>query len=139
MVRWLGVGFCLCCWGCAALQYNDPDPWLWGSYYFAIGLFVALTLAGWRLRLGFIALVIASVALMISSWPGVVQYWNNQDGQTLSHAMSREFPYLEMTREFGGALGGLLITGMAFACRPHRRMSPESNSPAENSKRESNS
>lgn len=110
----------------AALQYNDPDPLLWAAYYLGIGLFALLSAAGYRLRLGFISLVIASVSLMLSAWPGVQQYLANQDGQTLANAMSKEFPYIEQTREFGGAVLGLVsaifaFTAAAYLPRPTRR------------------
>lgn len=110
----------------AALQYNDPDPLLWGAYYLGIGLFAVLSAAGFRLRLGFISLVIASVSLLMSTWPGVQQYLANQDGQTLANAMSKEFPYIEQTREFGGALLGLVFaifcfTAAAYLPQPTRR------------------
>ncbi|MCE2792288.1 MAG: transmembrane 220 family protein [Planctomycetota bacterium] len=115
----------------AALQYNDPDPMLWGAYYLGIGLFAVLSAAGFRLRLGFISLVIASVSLLMSTWPGVQQYLTNQDGQTLANAMSKEFPYIEQTREFGGAILGLLcsifcFSAAAFLPRPTGRRRPVS-------------
>lgn len=118
----------------AALQYNDPDPLLWGSYYAGIGLFALLSAAGFRLRLGFVALVIASVSLLMSTWPGVQQYLANADGQSLANAMSKEFPYIEQTREFGGALLGLFsavfsFTAAAFLPRPNRRGKPDSRGP----------
>jgi hypothetical protein len=116
----------------AALQYNDPDPLLWGAYYLGIGLFAILSAAGFRLRLGFISLVIASVSLLLSTWPGVQQYLANQDGQTLANAMSKEFPYIEQTREFGGAILGLVSTIFCFSATAYlpqlaRRQQPGRN------------
>jgi len=98
---------------CAALQYNDPDPLLWGAYYLALGLFAILCSFGLRLRFGFISLVMASLLLLGGAWPGVQQYLGNKDGQTLANAMSKEYPYIEQTREFGGAAIGLAA---AIAC-----------------------
>lgn len=99
---------------CAILQYNDPDPLLWGAYYLALGLFAVLSSFGFRLRLGFISLVMASVLLLGSTWQGVQQYLSNKDGQTLSNAMSKGYPYIEQTREFGGATLGLLAAVICF-------------------------
>lgn len=99
---------------CAILQYNDPDPMLWGAYYVALAMFALLCSFGLRLRIGFISLVMASVSLLMNTWPGVQQYLNNQDGQTLGNAMSKEFPYIEQTREFGGALVGLAAVVFCF-------------------------
>jgi energy-coupling factor transporter transmembrane protein EcfT len=110
---------------CAILQYNDPDPLLWGAYYFAIALFALLSAVGFRLRLGFIALVAASVSMLLTTLPGVQQYLSNQDGQTLANAMSKEFPYIEQTREFGGALICLAATIFCFvstAYHPRRQL-----------------
>lgn len=99
---------------CTVLQYNDPDPFLWGAYYLALGLFAILCSFGFRLRLGFISLVMASVLLLGSTWPGVQQYLGNKDGQTLANAMSKEYPYIEQTREFGGAVLGLAAAIFCF-------------------------
>lgn len=121
---------------CAILQYNDPDPLLWGAYYLALGLFAILCSFGLRLRLGFISLVMASILLLGSSWPGVRQYLANKDGQTLANAMSKEYPYIEQTREFGGAAIGLVAAIFCFSVaqrypRPkHNGSSPRSNSDA---------
>lgn len=121
---------------CAILQYNDPDPLLWGAYYLALGLFAILCSIGLRLRLGFISLVMASILLLGSSWPGVRQYLANKDGQTLSNAMSKEYPYIEQTREFGGAAVGLVAAIFCFSVaqrypRPkHSNSSPSSTSDA---------
>ena len=94
--------------------YNDPDPLLWGAYYLAIGLFAILCSFGLRLRFGFISLVMASLLLLGSTWHGVQQYLVNKDGQTLANAMSKEYPYIEQTREFGGATLGLLAAVICF-------------------------
>lgn len=99
---------------CAALQYNDPDPLLWGAYYLALGLFAILCSFGLRLRFGFISLVMASLLLLGGTWPGVQQYLGNKDGQTLANAMSKEYPYIEQTREFGGAAIGLAAAISCF-------------------------
>ncbi len=88
----------------AAFQYNDPDPWTWIGLYGAAG--ISLLLAGFRITSRWLAWLTAVAALVLAarSAPGVWQYLTNHDGQTLANAMSKEHPYIEETREFGGAI-----------------------------------
>lgn len=117
---------------CAALQYNDPDPLLWGAYYLALALFAILCSFGLRLRFGFISLVMASLLLLGGTWPGVQQYLSNKDGQSLANAMSKEYPYIEQTREFGGAAIGLAAAISCFLVAqriPRPKQTPADSSP----------
>ena len=113
-MKWLNFAIAAICFAFAALQYNDPDPLIWVGMYGAVGVFAILSALGWRLRLGAIALVGLCLFMMGRSAPGVYSYLTNKDGQTVSNAMSKEFPYIEETREFGGATLGLVFVACSF-------------------------
>ncbi|MEQ1904384.1 MAG: transmembrane 220 family protein [Pirellulaceae bacterium] len=87
----------------AGLQWNDTDPHVWAPYYTLAG--VGAILAGLTKNLRFIQWMClgASLILMLDTAPGLVQNLTNNDGFDLSR-MSPERPYVEESREFGGAL-----------------------------------
>lgn len=92
----------------AFFQLNDPDPILWVSIYLLVAVAAGLLAAGkfyptFILFLGGVCLYFCA-----SSIPGVIEYITNEDGNTLAQGMSYEYPYIEETREFGGALIALL-------------------------------
>jgi hypothetical protein len=113
-MKWTNLVIAAICFSFAVLQYNDPDPLYWAGFYGVIGLYAVLTAFGWRLQLGAIALAGFCLVMLSQSIPGVYSYLTNKDGQTLSDAMSREYPYIEETREFGGAVIGLLFVAISF-------------------------
>lgn len=97
----------------AAFQWNDPDPMLWIAVYAVVGVVALMAAFGKSSMIltGVIACVCAY--LMGMEHHGVVEYLNNEDGQTLSNAMSKEHPYIEQTREYGGALIALLFVAFS--------------------------
>ena len=97
-------------WICAALfllsagwQWNDPDPHVWGPYYAFAG--VGAFFAALKKNLHFIPWMCfgASLLLMLQGTNGLVQNLTSSDGFDLSR-MSPDRPYVEVSREFGGAL-----------------------------------
>lgn len=92
---------------CAALQYNDPDPWRWMGVYALAGLLSAADAAA----LGVSRWVPAGVAAVVLVWAA-----------SLLPSVAREaaFTGTEVERELGGLLlvsAGLLI----LTLRPARR------------------
>jgi hypothetical protein len=97
----------------AGFQYNDPDPWIWIGLYGAAG--VSLLMAGLGMPLRWLAWLtaIAGLVFVAKSTPGVWLYFTNNDGQSLANAMSKEYPYIEETREFGGAIIAMAMSFFA--------------------------
>jgi Transmembrane family 220, helix len=87
----------------AGWQWNDPDPHVWGPYYALAG--VGAIFAGLKTNLRFIPWMClgASLILMLQATTGLVQNLSNSDGFDLSR-MSPDRPYVEVSREFGGAM-----------------------------------
>jgi hypothetical protein len=97
----------------AGFQYNDPDPWIWIGLYGAAGISLSLAAIGMPVRGLAWATALASLVFAGIAVPGVWQYLTNHDGQTLANAMSKEHPYIEQTREFGGAIIVLIMALVA--------------------------
>lgn len=90
----------------AWFQFNDPDPLIWVSYYLLLAGLGISQLRGslrntWR-WLGFGA----SLVLLFQSAPGLFDFITNQEGYTVMEVMSQDKPWIELSREFGGALIG---------------------------------
>lgn len=92
----------------AWFQLNDPDPLLWVSFYLMLAGLGGMKVGGklrnvWRwFAMG------ACATLMLQSIPGLLDYITNQDGYTITQVMSNDKPWIELSREFGGALIGLI-------------------------------
>lgn len=91
----------------AALQLNDPDPWVWiPLYLLAAGLcgyrFAGRAKAGLeRISIG-IYIVYALYLLFVRD--GVVDWFDEHDAENLVQSMKATKPWIENTREFGGLL-----------------------------------
>lgn len=92
----------------AALQFNDPDPYVWIGFY----LFAALIcLLGFMKKQNKVLLGLGLVVSFLwASWllPSVWQWW--QSGEELMQSMNEQKMYIEETRE----CLGLLICFFAF-------------------------
>lgn len=99
----------------AALQYNDPDPWLWmpiylygailcwqafrGKYYPGANLF------------GITAYLVYAVILFVEK-DGVWDWFTKHDAANIAGSMKAETPWIEDTREFFGLI--ILIVVLAI-------------------------
>lgn len=91
----------------AALQLNDPDPWIWMPLY----LFAA-TLCGFRyagkgkigLEYTAILIYLAYAGLLLFTQNGVMDWYKDHDAESLVQSMKATKPWIENTREFGGLL-----------------------------------
>lgn len=89
----------------AALQYNDPDPWLWGPIYLY---------AAWicyqgskqkfypKLCLGGMAVYLAYAMYLFLDKNGVLNWATEHHAENLVQTMKATKPWIEETREFGG-------------------------------------
>ena len=90
--------------GCAAVQYNDPDPLLWIALYGSGAVLLALAALGWRRRWA-VAIVLGAYAAMGATvLPGFVDWLLHYPGGDLVAPMSADHPHIEMSREFVGLL-----------------------------------
>ena len=101
----------------AAVQYNDPDPWLWIAIYgLTAGLFIA-NISGWYNKRVLWVLFVVGVAYSLTYIGGVIDYIGMGEPGAIIETMKAEKPYIEETREFFGmwiviaAIGFLIKKG----------------------------
>lgn len=95
--------------GFAGLQFNDPDPVIWVSFYIVCALVPSLLLFNKFYRsLFWLAVAICTIQLVISA-PGAYQYYLHMTEEPLMQGMNPAKPYIEECREF---LGTLIALGL---------------------------
>jgi Transmembrane family 220, helix len=99
----------------AALQYNDPDPFIWIPIY----LFAAFLC--WRAYKGIhhrslyvvaIGIYLLYAVYLVFDKNGVISWASEHAAESLVHSMKAEKPWIEETREFGGLV--ILIVAVAI-------------------------
>ena len=105
--------FCLLFILSAALQYNDPDPYLWIPIYMYGAIYCWLAFKGnYHPK----AYLIGSAILLIYagyeffSTDGVLDWMNKHNAEDIAGTMKAEKPWIESTREFFGLM--ILIGAM---------------------------
>lgn len=102
----------------AGLQFNDPDPHIWVSFYVICALVPLLLVANKFYRPMFwFAVVICSLEILNSA-PGAYQYYLHMAEEPLMQGMNPQKPYIEECREFLGVLIALgLVVSSALMAR----------------------
>ena len=90
----------------AALQLNDPDPALWVAIYGAQAALPIARLAGRHLPILYGIAAGLTVAGLLASLPGFIDYLRSGNYGDIGGAMSDAVPYIEPAREFLGTLIG---------------------------------
>ena len=88
----------------AALQYNDPDPWLWIIIYAAPAVIIIMDLAGKPVKRLYLITIVALSLFSLIYLPGVIDYITAGEPGVIVESMKASKPYIEETREFGGLL-----------------------------------
>lgn len=107
--------FCLLFVFSAALQYNDPDPYVWIPIYMYGAVLCWLAFRGKFYRKAYlIGLVVYAVyALGLFFWKnGVLDWITEHQAEDITATMKAEKPWIEETREFFGLIiliGVLLV------------------------------
>lgn len=95
----------------AALQYNDPDPFLWIPIYL-YGAFICWM--GYKGRMNFLALFAGLAAFtlyavyLFFAEDGVLSWIVEHNAENIARSMKAETPWIEDSREFFGLI--ILIT-----------------------------
>jgi len=106
--------FCLLFILSAALQYNDPDPYIWVPIYLYGAWFCYMAFKGKYFPKAYLAgiLVFLAYALfLLFDKTGVLSWYKEHEAENIVQSMKATKPWIEETREFGGLL--ILIIALA--------------------------
>lgn len=99
----------------AALQYNDPDPFVWIPIYLWGAILCFLAIRGKYFPsfyyLGLLVFIVYGSYLFFSK-TGVWYWWTEHDAENIVQSMKATKPWIEETREFFGLL--LLIISLVL-------------------------
>lgn len=97
--------FCIVFIVCAALQYNDPDPYLWMPIYLYTAVLCWLAFRNKfypkAYLLGIVLYTIYAVYKIFDK-NGLLDWINEHDAENIAATMKAEKPWIEETREFFG-------------------------------------
>ena len=101
----------------AALQYNDPDPWIWIPIYVYAATLCFLAYQGKQYKKALIAGILVCLAYAVYLFldkDGVLSWARDHEAESLVQTMKATKPWIEESREFGGLLIVLLALGMNY-------------------------
>jgi hypothetical protein len=123
----LNVIFCLLFIGCAALQYNDPDPYIWIPLYlyaaFCCWLIVRSKYFIQPILIGIIIYTTYALYLFFAE-NGVLDWIQQHDAENIAQSMKATKPWIEETREFFGLLiaAGVLTADYFYARKQLKKL-----------------
>lgn len=108
-MKWLHLFFALLFTFSAYLQLNDPDGMAWVILYLIVGEVCLFSFLGKTNKNIVLAVLGLIGGICLLHLPGFFAFLTNQDGISFMdmiewHAMSDQYPYIELSREFGGSL-----------------------------------
>lgn len=91
----------------AALQYNDPDPYIWVPIYL-YGAYLCYQAIYKKYRpvlyiIGLVVYIGYAIYLFFDN-QGVLSWAKEHDAESITQSMKATKPWIEETREFGGLL-----------------------------------
>lgn len=101
----------------AALQYNDPDPYIWIPIYL-YGAYLCYRAVKKKFNpalyiIGFIAYTGYALYLFFDK-QGVLSWANEHNAENIVQSMKATKPWIEETREFGGLLMLIIVLLVNF-------------------------
>jgi hypothetical protein len=99
----------------AALQYNDPDPYVWMPIYLYAALLCRLAFKGLFYTRAYIAGIVGYLiyaGFLFFTTDGVLDWFNKYHGQSITGTMEAQKPWIEQAREFFGLV--ILIVVLAI-------------------------
>ena len=111
----------------AALQYNDPDPYVWMPIYLYAAVLCCLAFRRKWYPKAYIAgvIVYAAYALYkVFDANGLIDWINLHHEENIAETMKAEKPWIEETREFFGLviLIGVLLINFFYARRIKKQL-----------------
>ena len=91
----------------AALQYNDPDPYIWIPIYLYAAVLCALAAKNKFYPVAYwIGIIVYGLyaAYEFFAKDGVLDWMQKHHAENIAHTMKAETPWIEETREFFGLI-----------------------------------
>ena len=114
-LRLFALVCCLMFTAFGALQWNDPDPWLWMTLYGYAAFLCWMVYKGRILKTPIwigMAVCLLYGAYLFFDTDGVASWFVEHDAENLVQTMKAEKPWIEKTREFGGL--AIVFSVLAF-------------------------
>ena len=106
-MKFFNVFFCLAFVLFAALQYNDPDPYLWVPIYLYGAVLCWLAFRNkfypWAYLTGITVYGVYAIYKVFDQ-NGLIDWITRHHAENIAETMKAEKPWIEDTREFGGLL-----------------------------------
>lgn len=109
--------FCLLFVFSAALQYNDPDPYLWIPIYMYGALLCWLAFRNKYYPKAYligIFIYLAYAIYLFFAKDGVLDWINKHNAEDIASTMKAEKPWIEETREFFGLMILIVVLTINF-------------------------
>lgn len=110
----------------AALQYNDPDPYIWiPIYVYAASLCILAYQNKWFPKAYLYGMIIyaAYAVYLFFTKDGVLDWVFEHNAESLVHSMKAEKPWIEDSREFGGLLILIIVLFILYRYSKKKRTS----------------
>lgn len=117
--------FCLLFVFSAALQYNDPDPYLWIPIYMYGALLCWLAFRNKYYPKAYligIFIYLAYAIYLFFAKDGVLDWVNKHNAEDIASTMKAEKPWIEETREFFGLIILILVLTINFFYSKKRKL-----------------
>lgn len=109
----------------AALQYNDPDPYVWMPIYIYGAVFCYLAARGRFFRSAYIVGIVVYLAYAVYLFftkDGVVDWATQHAAENIAQTMKAQKPWIEDTREFFGLAILIVVLGINYFYAGRRRI-----------------
>jgi len=87
----------------AAVQWNDPDPYLWVVLYCLVGIAILLTIYSSKAYYLLLLIITCCSVFLITYIPEVIS-WAKEGFPSITGSMKAETMHIEFVREFLGLL-----------------------------------
>ena len=102
----------------AAVQYNDPDPYIWAPIYLFCAWVCGYAAMGKYNKTAILIGLVPITAYFISYIPDFIN-WEKMGMPSIVETMKAETPYVELTREFGGLV--ICVAALVFQYMQSRK------------------
>ena len=124
-MKGFNISFCLIFIVFAALQYNDPDPYLWVPLYLYAAVLCWLAARGRHYIKAYllgIAVYGGYAVYKIFDPNGLLDWLKLHNAENIAESMKAEHPWIEESREFFGLLILIVVLSVnCFAALKNRR------------------